>query len=606
MDTNEHSHLPAARTPIMDDKITGTTAAATKTRELAREMPGVRILAAQAFSRAAGAPLVHGNDIRLLKDAGENYAAWLDAIHAAEQTIHFENYIFHSDNIGWRFAEALISKAKSGVRVRVLYDWLGALTETSSRFWQKLREGGVDVRCFNPPRFDSPLGWVSRLHRKSLCVDNQVAFVSGLCVGQMWIGYPERNIPPWRDTGVEIWGPVVADVVQAFAHAWAEAGPELSEDELPAPDSIPVAGPVDLRILGSVASTAGLYRLEQLITVLAQKTLWLTDAYYVGSTSYVQALRHAAMDGVDVRLLVPGSSGDLTFLRPISRAGYRPLLEAGIRVFEWNGSMLHAKTAVADGRWARVGSSNLNMASWLGNWELDVAVENVEFARQMEEMYLKDLENATEIVLGDKNRVRPVESPAGTGAGRERRRLRRSGGSASRLTASALRVGNTVGAAITSRLVLGAAEAKIMTSGGVVLIVLAMIALLQPLLLVVPFSLIAGWMGVSLLMKARALRNTSMTHRQAGRNSDQASGKEDFQFRKNHCDPSPGTDGEPAGQEAGKSAQAPSSGSGDSADPAKRGDHASETPHEQNDEPQPEPLHQQKEAAIAPGSQASG
>jgi hypothetical protein len=113
-------------------------------------------------------------------------------------------------------------------------------------------------------------------------------------------------------------------------------------------------------------------------------------------------------------------------------------------------------------------------------------------------------------------------------------------------------------------------------------------------------------MGVSLLMKARALRNTSMTHRQAGRNSDQASGKEDSQFRKNHCDPSPGTDGEPAGQEAGKSAQAPSSGSGDSADPAKRGDHASETPHEQNDEPQPEPLHQQKETAIAPGSQASG
>jgi cardiolipin synthase len=591
----------------MDDEIAGPPIPR-KVRESARDaMPTARILAAQAFSRAAGAPLVHGNHIRLLKDAGENYAAWLDAIYAAEQTIHFENYIFRSDSIGWRFAEALISRAKAGIRVHVLYDWMGALTETSSQFWQKLREGGVEVRCFNPPRFDSPLGWVSRLHRKSLCVDNQVAFVSGLCVGQMWVGYPERNIAPWRDTGVEIWGPVVADVVQAFAHAWAEAGPELPEDEIPSPDSIPATGSVDLRILGSVASTAGLYRLEQLITVLAQKTLWLTDAYFVGSTSYMQALRGAAMDGVDVRLLVPGSSGDLTFLRPISRAGYRPLLEAGVRVFEWNGSMLHAKTAVADGRWARVGSSNLNMASWLGNWELDVAVENAEFARQMEDMYLKDLENATEIVLGYKNRVRPVEAPAeaaSASSGHERRqRPRQSGGSASRLTASAIRVGNTVGAAITSRLVLGAAEAKIMTSGGIVLISLAVIALLQPLLLVIPFSLIAGWIGVALLMKARALRNTSMKRRLSDR---QANGEEDSLLRENQHDVSPGADHELASEKNGEPARESSIGSAgpvDSPDSAGPGTSGRETPHEKNDEPLPEPVHERKKTAAAPRSQ---
>ena len=575
------------------DEIT-VSPASRKAKESARDtMPAARIIAAQAFSRAAGAPLVHGNHIRLLKDAGENYTAWLDAIFAAEETIHFENYIFRSDDIGWRFAEALISKAKSGVRVRVLYDWMGALTETSSRFWQKLREGGVDVRCFNPPRFDSPLGWVSRLHRKSLCVDNQVAFVSGLCIGQMWVGYPESNIPPWRDTGVEIWGPVVADVVLAFSHAWAEAGPELPEDELPAPDSIPAAGEVDLRILGSVASTAGLYRLEQLITVLAQKTLWLTDAYFVASTSYVQALRCAAMDGVDVRLLVPGSSGDLTFLRPISRAGYRPLLEAGVRVFEWNGSMLHAKTAVADGRWARVGSSNLNIASWLGNWELDVAVENAEFARQMEEMYLKDLENATEIVLGDKNRVRPVDAPSGPESGRfRRRRAGKGGGSASRLTASAIRVGNTVGAAITSRLVLGAAEAKIMTSGGIVLIVLAVVALLQPLLLVIPFSLIAGWIGASLLMKARVLRKTVMKRRVSDRSGNEV---EDSMFRESQR-------GEPAGmpyqaarpENGDPTPESPSGPAG----PATSGEEAQG----QNDASLSEPIHGRREVA-APGSQ---
>jgi cardiolipin synthase len=269
--------------------------------------------------------------------------------------------------------------------------------------------------------------------------------------------------------------------------------------------------------------------------------------------------------------------------------------------------MLHAKTAVADGRWARVGSSNLNMASWLGNWELDVAVENAEFARQMEEMYLKDLENATEIVLGDKNRVRPVEAPAGTagaGSGHDRRqRPRRSGGSASRLTASAIRVGNTVGAAITSRLVLGAAEAKVMTSGGIVLIALAIMALLQPLLLVIPFSLIAGWIGISLLMKARALRNTGMKRRLSDR---QAYGEEDSLLRENRHGISPGGDHEPAGAKNGESAREFSVGSAGPAglpDSAGPGASAGETPHEKNDEPLPEPVHERKKAAAAAGSQ---
>ncbi len=115
--------------------------------------------------------------------------------------------------------------------VRVLYDWMGGLTETGHAYWRRMRDGGVDVRCFNPPRFDSPLGWLSRLHRKSLCVDGSVAYVSGLCVGRMWTGYPEKNIPPWRDTGVEIRGPVVADIVQSFSRAWAETGPELPANE---------------------------------------------------------------------------------------------------------------------------------------------------------------------------------------------------------------------------------------------------------------------------------------------------------------------------------------------------------------------------------------
>ena len=134
-------------------------------------------------------------------------------------------------------------------------------------------------------------------------------------------------------------------------------------------------GDISLRVIATQPATAGMFRLDQLVAAVARERLWITDAYFIGASPYMQALVAAAGDGVDVRLLVPGSSTDLPLVQNMTRAGYRQLLEAGIRIFEWNGTMVHAKTAVADGKWGRVGSSNLNIQSWLGNWELDVAVE---------------------------------------------------------------------------------------------------------------------------------------------------------------------------------------------------------------------------------------
>src|SRR3569832_1999364 len=275
---------------------------------------------------------------------------------------------------------------------------MGGFGKTSRSFWNHLRVGGVEVRCYNPPRFDSPLGWVSRYHRKMLSVDGQVGYISGLCVGRMWEGIPEKNIDPWRDTGVEVRGKAVADIERAFAQVWAMMGEPIPDDESINRDLLEPVGDVHLRVVASVPSTAGLLRVDQLVAALARKRLWLTDAYYAGTTTYVLALRAAALDGVDVRLLVPNGT-DIPLLRPLSRAGYRALLEAGIRVFEWNGAMLHAKTAVADGRWARVGSTNLNLASWMSNYELDVAIEDAGFAQTMAAQYERDIACATEIVL---------------------------------------------------------------------------------------------------------------------------------------------------------------------------------------------------------------
>ncbi len=472
-----------------------------------------RLLADQLFSRVAGAAPVEGNAVRLLRDGPENYPAWLEAIASARHHVNFENYIIQADAVGHAFADALMAKAREGVRVRVLYDWMGCFRKAPARFWRQLRAAGVEVRCFNRPRLDSPFGWLSRNHRKTISVDGQVGYVAGLCVAHMWMGDPARGVAPWRDTGIELRGPAMADLEAAFAATWAEAGGgpvEPPDAAAPAADGLP--GQVALRVIGSRPNTMGLYRLDQIIAGLARRSLWLTDAYFVGTTAYVLALCDAARDGVDVRLLVPGAS-DIPVAKALSRAGYRPLLEAGIRVFEWDGPMLHAKTAVADGRWARIGSSNLNLASWLGNWELDVAIEDAGFAAEMERMFKQDLGNATEIVLG-RGRVQstspePKEADSGepdSGEPKSDRRPQR--GSAGRLAAGAVGLGSAVSAAITNHRTLGPAEAKVMAAGGGVLLALAVLAIALPRFVTVPLAVLAGWIALTLLVQAWKLRTS--------------------------------------------------------------------------------------------------
>jgi len=469
----------------------------------------VRALAGQAFSRAAGAPLVAGNRVRLLSDARENYPAWLAAIEAARHYVHFENYIIHDDAVGREFAAALIRKAQAGVRVRLIYDWLGGFGKASRRFWNELRAGGVEVRCYNPPRLDSPLSWLSRDHRKMLAVDAEVGFVTGLCIGRMWAGIPEKNIEPWRDAGVEVRGPAVADIEQAFAQVWAMLGEPLPAGEIVDRGQLVPAGGMSLRVVASVPATAGMFRLDQLVAALARRRLWLTDAYYAGTTPYVQALRAAAADGVDVRLLVPNGT-DIPLLKPLSRTGYRPLLEAGVRVYEWNGTMLHAKTAVADGIWARVGSTNLNIASWLGNCELDVVVEDADFAREMEATYLRDLDNATEIVLDAKHKVRAPGAPT-----QPHPVMTSGGGRVGRAAAGVVRIGNTVGAAFTGRRVLEPIEARLMLGAGAALLLLAGLFLLFPRLLLYPLLVVFAWFGVVLLYRGYRLHRRKLP-REAG------------------------------------------------------------------------------------------
>jgi cardiolipin synthase len=286
----------------------------------------------------------------------------------------------------------------------------------------------------------------------------------------------------------------VADVARAFAEAWATCGDALPEGDLPRSGSLAPAGDVSLRVVADKTGAAGLFRLDILVAALARKTLWLADAYFAGMSAYVQALLAAARDGVDVRLLVPGRGSDMALMQAISRAGYRTLLEGGVRVFEWNGPMMHAKTAVADGRWSRVGSTNLNVASWLSNWELDVVVEDENFGRIMAEQYEKDLAGSREVILGRRSRVRPAD-------GVRLRRARGGGGSASRAAAGAVRLGHALGAAFSPR-IHGPAERRLLVPAGVILVLVAVLGAFLPQALGWPLALVSLWLGAALLLRA--------------------------------------------------------------------------------------------------------
>lgn len=347
----------------------------------------------RGLRRVTEAPLIAGNDAQLLVDAPSAYPAMLEVIRSAERTVCFENYIFRDDDVGRRFADALIERARAGVKVRVLYDWLGSF-HTSSRQWKRLREAGCDVRSFGGPRSGRVF---TRDHRKLVVADGRAGIVGGFCIGGEW--EDDHGLGCWRDTAVRVEGPVGLQLERAFATVW-----ELAGGEMPAPDAATRAaareraGDVAVRVIEGPPAHARTYRLYQLLAALAERTLYVTGAYPLAPTALRRALVSAARSGVDVRLLVPDRS-DLRLLNQAARAHYTRLLRNGVRIYLWNGPMLHAKTLVVDGILAVVGSSNLNPFSMLGCYELDLQLQNPGIAGALERQFLLDLERARELTL---------------------------------------------------------------------------------------------------------------------------------------------------------------------------------------------------------------
>ena len=458
-----------------------------------RDLTPLRHLADQAFSRAGGAPLVGGNSVSILRDATENYPAWERAIHSARRTIHVEMYIIHRDAIGRWFIDLLARKAREGVKVRLAYDWFGCGVGPALGLLRPLVKAGGEARPFNPPRLGTALGWIRRNHRKLIVIDSEVAFVSGLCLGRMWAGEPRKHREPWRDTGTEIRGPGVAHAENIFRDTWRLSRGGDIDPALPDDVDIAPVGDVSLRLIATEPFTASLLRVDLLVAAMARRTLWIADAYFIAHGPFLSALQQASEDGVDVRLLVPQGS-DVGWTVPMSRSLYRALLDSGVRIFEWNGTMMHAKTAVADGRWARIGSTNLNLNSWMGNWELDVAIEDDGIARTMERHYEEDLARATEIVPQSGRR-------RWHGAGRRRRRRP----SARRALRTVTSLGNSIGAAVTGHRQLQSWESAPLLTIGLLILGLAALAWWKPMVLLWPVIVMCLWIGLSFMAEGLGL-----------------------------------------------------------------------------------------------------
>lgn len=451
----------------------------------------------RALDRAAGSQAIPGNHVTLLIDGADTYAAMHAQIAAATRRIHLENYIIYGDAIGQRFAEALITKAKDGVRVRVLYDWFGCLG-TPRRFWRALREGGVEVRAFGPPKLRDPLLVIARDHRKLLVVDGACGVTGGLCIGQDWIGDPAKSRRPWRDTAVSIVGPAARALDGAFARSWKAAGGEAPNDADEVASDVGPAGETAVRVVATEPGRERAFRTLDLLLGVSGERIWVTEAYLAAPQRMYQAFQDAARDGADVRLLLPGSS-DLTMVRNLGRSGYRPLLRAGVRIWEWSGPMLHAKAMVADGCWSRVGSSNLNISSLLANWELDILIEDEAFGELMENQFRMDLTHAREVVLqprrvpalfGRKIPPRIAVTPRPESGERHVPGLRE----------------RVRGAAIFAGSLVRGARAAIFGPLAVLLLTLAVAFVLFPATMAVAAAITAGMVGSALAVRALAHR----------------------------------------------------------------------------------------------------
>lgn len=358
----------------------------------------------------ADIPLDLGNRLVLLQDGPATYAAMFAAIRGAKDHINLETYIFEDDGIGRQFADLLLERQAAGVQVNLIYDSVGCL-DTPPAFFERLRSGGIAVLEFNPvnPLAGNKAEWLlnNRDHRKLLVVDGRTAFIGGINISESYSSGSSRRPSPkkrtqavgWRDTHLQLEGPVVARFQQLFIETWTkQKGPPLAaRTYFP---RLEKQGDEIVRAIGSAsADPHSLIYLTLLSAVAsAEQRVYLTNAYFAPDPQLLDTLTDAARRGVDVRLILPGQT-DAWVVFHAGRSHYEELLRAGVRIYERRHAVMHSKTASIDGVWSTIGSTNLDWRSFLHNDELNATIVGRDFARQMDAMFARDLAESDEVDL---------------------------------------------------------------------------------------------------------------------------------------------------------------------------------------------------------------
>jgi cardiolipin synthase len=351
----------------------------------------------RATESLTGAPVSFGNDAELLINGDQIFPSYLGAIHDAEETVNLLTYAYWRGDIATEVADTLCAKASAGVECNVIIDAVGG-AKMDRKLVRKMRDAGVNVCFFRPPKPYAVRRLQYRTHRKLLIVDGRTGFTGGVGIAEEWTGNAE-DPDHWRDTHVRVTGPVVRGLQGAFAENWLECtGDVLAGDRyLPYIEAIEDGGPMQVMRSSATVGDSNAEALIYLAVAAAKRSIELTSAYFVPRPAFTEALVEAAQRGVEMRILVPGSHIDKQFVRTAGRAAYDDLIGAGIEIYEYCPTMLHAKTLTVDEVWSSVGSVNFDNRSFQLHDEVTLCVQSERFAGELHDVFERDLEHSERI-----------------------------------------------------------------------------------------------------------------------------------------------------------------------------------------------------------------
>ncbi len=343
-----------------------------------------------------GPAIVPGNKVESLQDGAEIFPAMLSAIQGAKETIDFETYIYWSGAVGKQFADALEARARAGVHVHVLLDWLGS-QKLDNTLLDQLKSAGVEVQLYHPLHWYN-LGRINnRTHRKLLVVDGKIGFTGGVGIADQWDGHAQ-DPDHWRDSHYRLEGPAVAQMQAAFLDNWIKTSGKVLSGENYFPKLVPAGDQMAQVFTSSPSGGGDSMQLMYLLTITAaEKTIDLSAAYFVPDDLTKRALRAAMARGVKLRIIVPGKYIDSGLVRRASRDGWGELLQAGAKIYEFQPTMFHCKTMIVDSKLASVGSTNFDSRSFRLNDEANLNVYDHAFAEKLEDVFENDLKRSKQI-----------------------------------------------------------------------------------------------------------------------------------------------------------------------------------------------------------------